>query len=81
MELPDRSDSGHNLPQAGDVLVARACATGQYSVAVVPHYPHLPYERRVRAVEEGSLLARGRSVDVWLTEDLTHFVRLAHFRK
>ena len=81
MEFPDRSDSGHNLPQPGDVLVARACATGQYSVAVVPHNPHLPYERRVRAVEEGWLLAQGRSVDVWLTEDLTHFVRLAHFRK
>ena len=80
MQFPDRSDSGQKVPQPGDVLVARACATCQYSVAVVPHEPHVSRERRARAVEGAQMLAHDRAVDAWLTEDLTHFVRFAHFR-
>jgi hypothetical protein len=81
MEFLDNSDVLQTLPQDGDVLVARAGATGQYSVAVVPEHPHLQYERRSRAMEGAWRLARDRAVDAWLTEDLIHFGRLAHFRE
>jgi len=81
MKLLDSSDSLHLVPQDGDVLVARAYASGQYSVAIVPEKPHLSCERRMRAVEGARSLARDRAVDAWLTEDLTHFMRLAHFRE
>jgi hypothetical protein len=81
MEFHVDSDSPHSLPQDGDVLVARACATGQYSVAVVPECPHLRYERRSRAMEGARLLAHDRAVDAWLSEDLIHFVPLARFRE
>ena len=80
MEFFDASDS-HLVPQDGDVLVARASATGQYSVAIVPEKPHLSYERRLRAVEGARVLAHDRTVDAWLTEDLIHFMRMAHFRE
>ena len=81
MELLDTSDALHIVPQDGDVVVARTCATGHYSVAIVPEKPHLPCERRVRAVDGARSLARDRAVDAWLTEDLTHFMRLASFRE
>ena len=80
MELLDTAESLHLVPQDGDVIVARASATGQYSVAIVPEKPHLACERRSRAVEGARLLARDRGVDAWLTEDLTHFMRLVRFR-
>ena len=80
MAIVDTSDSLQILPQDGDILVSRVCATGQYSVAVVPQPPHLTHERRIRALEMARLLAHERAVDGWLTEDLIHFVRLAHFR-
>ena len=81
MKVLDSSGSLHVVPQDGDVLVARACASGQYSVAIVPEQPHLSCERRMRAVEAARLLAHDRAVDAWLTEDLTHFMRLARFRE
>lgn len=80
MALAHDSNSPQTVPQDGDILVSRALATGQYTVAVVPRLPHLTHERRVRAVEGARVLARNRGVDAWLTEDRIHFVRLARFR-
>jgi hypothetical protein len=80
MEFLDNSDSLQVVPQDGDVLASRSCATGQYNVAVVPERPHLTQKRRLLALEMARLLARDRAVDAWLTEDLIHFMRLARFR-
>ena len=81
MEFLETSHSLQTVPQDGDILVSRACATGQYCVAVVPQLPHLTHERRSRALEGARLLAHDRAVDAWLTEDLIHFVCLARFRE
>ena len=81
MTMLDDPGSVRTLPQDEDVVVSRVVGTGRYSVAVVPRVPHLNRERRGRAVEVATLLARDRGVDAWLTEDLLHFVCLVRFRE
>ena len=80
MMLSGTSDAIWQLPSDGDVLVARVSATQHYAVAVVPREPHLLRERRTRAIDCARALAHDRSVDAWITEDGTHFLRLATFR-
>ena len=80
MTLRYDSNSLQLVPQDDDVLVSRVGATGRYSVAVLPEFPHLNLELRSRALEAATLLARDRGVDAWLTEDLIHFVCVARLR-
>ena len=80
MNVPGAAGALRQLPSEDDVLVARVSATHHYTVAVVPRDPHLTGERRTRAIECARALAHDRNVDAWITEDGTHFLRLATFR-
>jgi hypothetical protein len=67
------------LPQPGDVLVANLAATTEYDVSVVPGPLVLCGTHRVATAKARDLALELR-VDAWLTEDRTHFLRLASHR-
>lgn len=67
------------MPESGDVVVSNPSATVEYVVSIVPDQPHLSSNHDT-AVAKGRALAERLGVDLWLTQDHTHFVRLASFR-
>jgi len=67
------------LPQPGDVLVANLLATTDYDVSIVPGPFFLCGTHHV-ATAKARDLAQQLRVDAWLTEDRTHFMRLASHR-
>lgn len=67
-------------PQTGDILVSNRTATTDHEVSVVPEKPQYVYPNHRTAVAEAHELARARAVDVWLTEDHTHFLKLGTYR-
>ena len=67
------------LPQPGDVLVANLSATTEYDVSIVPGPMFLCGTHQV-ATAKACDLAHQLRVDAWLTEDRTHFMRLASHR-
>jgi hypothetical protein len=67
-------------PQTGDILVSNPRSTLEHEVSIVPALPHLTCPNHDTAVAQADALARARQVDVWLTEDQTHFLRLASYR-
>lgn len=66
-------------PRTGDVVVSNPSATVEYDVMVMPRQAVLCARRDV-AVAKGRELAERLGVDLWLTQDHTHFLRLASYR-
>jgi hypothetical protein len=75
--LPDHPELPHN----GDVLVSRPTARVEHEISIVPRPPHLTCATHDQAIAQGSELAERLQVDVWLTEDHRHFLRVAAFRR
>ena len=69
------------IPQAGDVLVSNPTATVEYEVSIVPAVPDIVCPNHDVAVVRARELARERHVDAWLTEDHTHFLKIASYRE
>jgi hypothetical protein len=67
-------------PQTGDILVSNRSATTDHDVSVVPERPQFVCPNHHTAVEKAHELAKARAVDVWLTEDHTHFMKLGTYR-
>lgn len=67
-------------PEPGDLLVSRATATRDYLVTIVPTSECVLRGIANSAVTAGLDLAQQLGVDLWLTEDHIHFLRLAAFR-
>jgi hypothetical protein len=67
-------------PQVGDVLVSNPTATLDHDLSIVPNTPHVICPTHDVAVARGHELARDLGVDVWLTEDHTHFIKLGSYR-
>jgi hypothetical protein len=67
-------------PQAGDVLVSRPTASVEHAICIVPDLSYQICRTHDVAVASGRALAERLRVDVWLTEDHCHFLRLASFR-
>ena len=67
-------------PQPGDILVSRSSGNVEHQVGVVPDPPQESCPTHDQAVQKACSLAEERNVDAWLTEDLTHFLRIATFR-
>jgi len=68
-------------PQDGDVLVSKPTAIVEHEICIVPRSPHITCANHNRAVTEGRLLAEQLKVDVWLTEDNCHFLRIGSYRQ
>ena len=67
-------------PEPGDLLVSRATATREFLVTIVPTPDVVLRGIANSAVTTGLDLAQQLGVDLWLTEDHIHFLRLATFR-
>jgi hypothetical protein len=67
-------------PEPGDLLVSRATATREFLVTIVPTSEIVLRGIANTAVTTGLDLAQQLGVDLWLTEDHVHFLRLATFR-
>ena len=68
-------------PQNGDLLVANPTATVDYDVTAVGESVSLACAGCAAAVAQAVELARERHVDAWLTEDHTHFLKIAACRE
>jgi hypothetical protein len=66
-------------PQPGDVLVSNELATTDYFVSIVPT-PSRFCGTHDEAIAKACELAEHLRVDVWLTEDRTHFKQVASYR-
>lgn len=67
-------------PESGDLLVARPTASNEYELMIVPSSESVMHGRYGRAIILGLELSQERGVDLWLTEDHIHYVRLAAHR-
>jgi len=67
-------------PESGDLLVARPTASKEYDLTIVPTSKVVIRDRFGRAIAAGLDLAQELSVDLWLTEDHIHYLRLAAHR-
>jgi hypothetical protein len=67
-------------PQNGDVLVSNPTATIAHDVSIVPAAPAIVCPNHDTAVAKACELAKERGVDAWLTEDHTHFLKIASYR-
>lgn len=66
-------------PQQGDVLVSSRSSTTDYVVSVVPKRSGFCGSHD-EAIAKARDLAEQLRVDVWLTEDRTHFKHIASYR-
>jgi hypothetical protein len=69
------------MPQPRDVLVSNRSASLEHDVSIVPEPPHLMCGNRQAALARGRELAETLRVDLWLTEDHTHFMLIASHRE
>lgn len=67
-------------PCEGDVLVSRMPARVEHEVSVVPQQAEFVCPNHNAAIERAQKLARERRVDVWLTEDSIHVLKIASYR-
>jgi hypothetical protein len=67
-------------PRPGDVLVSNSTATLAHDVSIVPAPADIVCPTHDTAIARAHELARDRQVDVWLTEDHTHFMKIASYR-
>jgi hypothetical protein len=68
-------------PQDGDILVSKPTASVEHQICIIPRPPHITCANHDRAVARGHQLAEQLNVDLWLTEDNRHFMRLATYRR
>ena len=68
------------IPQHGDVLVSNPTATIEHDVSIVPSPPDTVCPNHDAAVTKAHEVAKSRQVDVWLTEDHIHFMKIASYR-
>jgi hypothetical protein len=78
---PPPVGGGEMTPQNGDLLVANPTATLDYDVTTVGESVSLACANCAAAVAQAVELARQRRVDAWLTEDHTHFLKIASCRE
>lgn len=78
--LTEMKGPGEMLPRDGDVLVSNPSATVEHVVSIVPAAPDMMCANHDSAVSKAHELAKNRHVDVWLTEDNRHFLKLASYR-
>jgi hypothetical protein len=69
------------LPQVGDILVSNRSATTDHDVSIVSDRAAHVYPNHATAVARAHELAEARQVDVWLTEDHTHFLKLGSYKR
>lgn len=69
------------FPQPADILVSIRSATIDHEISVVPADATLVFPHYNTAVAKAHELAREGHVDLWLTEDHTHFMRLGSYRE
>jgi hypothetical protein len=67
-------------PQTGDVLVSNLTATVEYDVGIVGGPVVFTGVLYAAAVARAQELATERRIDAWLTEDHTHFLKIAFCR-
>lgn len=67
-------------PQAGDVLVSNLTATVEYDVSIIGGPVVFTGVHYAVAVAQAQQLAAARRIDAWLTEDHTHFLKIAFCR-
>lgn len=68
-------------PQNGDVLVSNTSATIEHCVSIVGDSTVQRCPNHDAALTKARELAKDRHVDVWLTEDHTHFMKVASYRR
>ena len=68
-------------PQAGDVLISKPTAIAEHDVSIVAASASVLRARYDLAITEGRKLAEELNVDLWLTQDHTHFLQLAEYRR
>jgi hypothetical protein len=68
-------------PQTGDVLVSNPTATIEHCVTIVGESFVETCPNHDSALTKARELARSRHVDVWLTEDHTHFLKIVSYRR
>ena len=67
-------------PQPGDVLVSKSTATLAHDVSIVPAPADVVCPTHDTAIARAHELAKDRQVDLWLTEDHIHFMKMASYR-
>lgn len=67
-------------PQTGDVLVSNLTATVEYDVSIIGGPEVFTGVHYTTAVGRAQELASERRIDAWLTEDHTHFLKIAFCR-
>jgi hypothetical protein len=67
------------VPRPGDVLVSKPTATLEHDISIVPNPPHLSFATHDAAIQKARELAEDLRVDLWLSEDHIHFLRLASY--
>jgi hypothetical protein len=67
-------------PLAGDVLVSRLAERVEHEVSIVPGQAEFVCPTHDKAIAQAQELARQRHVDVWLTEDHIHVLKIASYR-
>ena len=68
------------IPVPGDVLISNPTATVEHCVTIVPGAETILSTNHDRAIARAHEIGRDRHVDVWLTEDHTHFLKLGSYR-
>lgn len=68
-------------PRTDDVLVSKVSATVAHEVKILPASSGTMCPTHDAAVAQARELGRSRCVDVWLTEDHIHFLKIASFRE
>jgi hypothetical protein len=67
-------------PRAGDVLVSTPTATIDHHIYVVAEDTDIACANYEAAVHQACELAKAAHVDAWVTEDHTHFRKVASYR-
>lgn len=68
-------------PVHGDVVIARRSASTVYELSVIPGPPQLEEETYSAAVTRARNLAERQKVDVWYSDDHTHFTCISRCRE
>jgi hypothetical protein len=78
--VSDMNQQSLSNAKSGDVLVSHSTAVREHGISVIPDAPHARAPTHDAALREGRSEADARGVDAWLTEDLTHVVKIASHR-
>lgn len=75
------SERESRIPVHGDVVISRRSASTVYELAVVPGPPQLAEETYASAVSRARDVAERQRVDVWYSDDHTHFTCISLCRE